>query len=151
MNTAPSTTCERCGKTAPTRFDGKLPPEGWEGTVSTGVCPGCQLVEWHPHCMALLDWETDKVVNPRVDWAGMPAEELDWNSVRFCEHIELSIAHIDDGSEWPLEWTCPRCGTHHTQQDSKPIEEGGNWDWVHRDYQQSGLEWAGFDVDIEGA
>lgn len=146
MQHEPYATCDRCGRQEPLRksTDGThWLPENWEGSIggqhpaTTPVCPGCQYVEWHPHCMSLLAWDTDEVVVPEIDWAGMPPEERDYDSVRFCEHIDLTVSHVEGEGEWPEQWTCPRCGTEH-----RHVEEGQRetFEWVHRDYLAGGLE-----------
>lgn len=140
--------CLRCGKTAPLRVHAGAPflPEGWEGTTRAGVCPGCQYAEWHPHCLAAIDWETGEVVDPEVDWAGMPPEERDYDRLHYCETIDLSVTTLDDDlpPDQSWRWTCPRCGTEHRLAQEGERE---TFDWVHRDYPPSGLRPGMFRVE----
>jgi hypothetical protein len=124
--------CVRCGRTAK-----PLPwglPEGWEGTPSEAICPGCQYAEWHPHCTSLVSYRDGERVDPEVDWANMPREEWDFESLMRCDYIDLGVSWIDD-ADWPKEWRCPKCG-------------GTDFEGVHRDYPPSGLQPGSFEVDI---
>jgi hypothetical protein len=63
---AEAITCIRCGVATIAledwpglHHDQDGPLRGWEGSPSyEPVCPGCQYVEWHPHCLALIDVST---------------------------------------------------------------------------------------------
>lgn len=132
--------CTRCGREGVRGPDEMLPP-GWEGQatpkreVVEAICPGCQSAIWHPHCRALVEWESGEVVNPAVDWANMPREEIDFDTLHYCDYIDTTIAvTLDD--EWPQRWTCPECGTEHKATDD-PDE--ATFEWVHADYPPSGL------------
>lgn len=146
----PQTTCVRCGRTEPRSFlalaielefrsntaasdadkQAAFADIGWSGTADAAVCPGCQFAEWHPHCMSIVDIDGE-----RVDFAKVPAHEIDAGSVFRCEYIDLDVSWIED-DDYPESWTCPKCG-------------GTEFEGVHRDYQPSGLEGASFTVEIE--
>jgi hypothetical protein len=124
-----------------------LPPRGWEGTVNTAVCPGCQLAEWHPHCTSWLDdyghgkrvaWRDeggDDVISSEI--AAMPSEEWDTESWAPCDYIDHTISWIDE-ADWPKQWRCPECG-------------GTAFEGVHGDYPMSGLKGARFSVELGDA
>jgi hypothetical protein len=141
--------CIRCGETGESIGE-EFPvvPTGWESTVDKPVCPNCQFTEWHPHCMALLDWKTDEVVDPEVDWADMPPEERDYDSVRYCEFIDLTVSYLDEdlllATDEDYRWQCPECGAEHRIQQDENARS--TFEFVHRDYIPGGLRGAGFEV-----
>jgi predicted nucleic-acid-binding Zn-ribbon protein len=141
-----------------------LLPVGWEGTItfpkdgepSVGlgpVCPNCQYAEWHPHCTSTradfgygerIDTETlqrdGQLVVVGDD--GIPVivrslEDLQELGVGWCDYIDLAVSWIEDDDE-PKVWTCSKCG-------------GTEFEGVHRDYRQSGLQGASFTTEIDGA
>ena len=111
-------TCTRCAKSSES-FDPPAWPEGWEGSVSEAVCPGCQYVEWHPLCEGIVDFG-----GRRVDLSVIARDEIDPNRLSRCEYLDLTVAWI--GDERPHKWRCPKCGC---------TEFVG----VHPDYPRSGL------------
>jgi hypothetical protein len=141
--------CVRCGRVAELPAPGVVPPEGWEGTAAAAVCPGCQYVEWHPHCTSL---RSDYGYGGRVDVEALARGESvtyqdqdgdtliarSLHDVRgelaYCDYIDTSIAWTDD-ADFPASWTCPKCG-------------GITFEGVHRDYMQSGLK-GSFSADVE--
>jgi hypothetical protein len=98
------------------------------------ICPGCQYVEWHPHCTSLVDVETGERVDPAVDWAAMPRDEWELSRLTRCEHIDLTVVGIE--TEGQMKWRCPDCG-------------GTTFEWVHRDYPPSGLRPGGFRAELD--
>jgi len=141
--------CLRCGR------DGEasppVPPDGWEGSISEPICPGCQSAEWHPHCTSVraesgygqrIDLEAlARGESTTVDVDGVPvvlrstsdAQSLD---AAWCDYIDLSIARTDGDADWLTEWRCDACG-------------GTGFEWVHADYMQSGLGGTSFDLRVE--
>jgi hypothetical protein len=119
-------TCTRCGKAGePIGYAGLVGvPEGWEGSIDDAVCPGCQVPEWHPLCQGLVDFDGE-----RVDLNVIPREEIDWNRLSRCEHLDLTVVWVE-GDEWPAGWCCPECG----------CTEFG---LVHREYPPSGFRGRG--------
>lgn len=130
--------CSRCGRAPhpdePIQCAEVGLPVEWTGTKNESVCPGCQYVEWHPHCTSLVDVMSGERVDPRVDWAAFPREECDFNSLTRCEYIDMTISITIDDPEWVRKWTCPNCG-------------GTEFDYVRRDYLSSGLQPGSFTVD----
>ena len=131
------TTCSRCAKSDPRPFEKLCFPEvpagqSWEGTPNDAVCPGCQLAELHPHCTSVVDISDRE----RVDFSVMPREEIDFNRLVYCEHIDLTRCYLLHGDDWPDEWTCPECG-------------GTEFDLVRADYQASGLQPGTLSGEIE--
>jgi hypothetical protein len=130
--------CSRCGR-AP-REDEPIEvaeiglPRGWEGTRFEGVCPGCQLAEWHSLCRSLLDADGERVaavtaedeliLEPAI--AGMPRAEIASSDWMWCDYKDSSVSWIDGESEPPAGCRCPSCG-------------GTNFMWVRADYPTSGL------------
>jgi hypothetical protein len=75
-------------------------PRGWEGSRSEAVCPGCQLAEWHPHCMSPVDSD-----GQLVDLAPIPREEWDRDLIFYCEYIDLSRDYLLGAKDWPIDFT----------------------------------------------
>ena len=120
--------CVRCGATAE-RQQPNLIPDGWDGTIRAGVCPNCQLAEWHPHCTSLVTIiPTDGSIPPgqrvdrTVDW---PREEWDLIELERCDYIDPTIAVTYADENRPTDWRCPRCG-------------GTSFEWVQADYPHAG-------------
>jgi hypothetical protein len=107
------------------------------GRPAAGL-PACQFAEWHPHCTSLIDVMTRERVEPRIDWAAMPREEWDFNSLTRCEYLDLTISVVkeDSDADWTQDWQCQDCG-------------GTAYDWVHRDYMPSGLQPGSFTATVE--
>src|SRR5947208_4207597 len=83
-------TCTRCAKSSES-FDPPAWPEGWEGSVSEAVCPGCQYVEWHPLCEGIVDFG-----GRRVDLSVIARNKIDPNRLSRCEYLDLTVAWIGD-------------------------------------------------------
>lgn len=125
------TTCSRCQRIDERPFHELTQVEPyWEGAESEAVCPNCQLVLWHPHCMSPVDADGE-----RVDLAAIPRDEWDENSIFYCEYIDLTRGYAED-EEWPQSWTCPRCG-------------GTDFEFVHADYPPSGFRPGSFELAME--
>ncbi len=140
--------CSRCGREEETTPDLHL-PLNWEGPPA--VCPGCQFAEWHPHCTsvradfgygeridieALERGEATVVESDGVSVALRSFADVEAMGVGWCDHIDLTISHVDDGGAWPETWTCPECA-------------GTTFEWVHGDYQGSGLKGTTFGVELD--
>ena len=110
-------TCTRCAKSSES-FDPPAWPEGWEGSVSEAVCPGCQYVEWHPLCEGIVDFGGRRVdrngFEPRTVKTTSGPLELERPRLRnaselgFCSRIlgkavtrgPACPAPMDDGTVW---------------------------------------------------
>jgi hypothetical protein len=128
------TTCSRCQRTDERPFIdlASLEPlvEAWEGTLAEPVCPHCQLAAWHLHCTGVVDVE-----GVRVEIGAIPRSEWDANSVFRCGYIDVEHRFLEE-DEWPIEWTCPKCG-------------GTRFEFVRRDYLPSGLQPGSFSGEVE--
>jgi len=125
------TSCSRCGRTvSETLVTPQMLPDGWTGSRRQPICPGCELVTWHVHCVSPVD-----VQGKWVNIGSMPREEWDAASLTYCEYTDLSRAYELDGEDWPTSWTCPRCGGH-------------EFDLVHADYLVGGLSSAFFENKV---
>lgn len=145
--------CARCGRENEIQILGTVaaPPEGWEGSIFDAICPGCQFIEWHPHCTSL---RAEHGYGDRIDTAALERGEsitvkdvdddlvvvrsfsdLEILGVGRCEYIDYDVRWIDDAG-WPKAWTCSQCG-------------GTEFEGVHPDYTQSGLKGSSFSTDAE--
>ncbi len=144
--------CSRCGVTKGETTPPHL-PEGWEGWTREPVCPNCQLAEWHPRCTSV---RAESGYGQRVDLEALERGEsttlvvddvpvvlrstADLESfareIAWCDHVDLSVSVTDGDDDWPTEWVCSECG-------------GTTFQWVHADYQASGLKGTSFGASVE--
>jgi hypothetical protein len=139
----PRALCSRCMRepSPAERCDTWGIPEGWEGSASQLVCPGCQPAAWHPRCTSL---RADSGYGDRVDLAALESGEslvvtidevpvriaslsdlttFDVGTFGWCDFIDWSVSWVED-EDFPEEWSCPKCGGTEFEgvHDYRPLE-----------------------------
>lgn len=72
------------------------------------MCDHCQVREWFPQCISVLDILDGEHVD--VDALIASGRSVPGNSVEFCGYVDWAVSFGD--GEWP-DWTCPSCGRDH--------------------------------------